>query len=87
MPKPLTFLCAATRTLAGAAALTVAVVPCAHAYIDPGTGSMVLQLLAAGAAAALFYLRSWRTWITGWLFGRKRDRTEESQETERREPD
>jgi hypothetical protein len=86
MPKPLMFLSAASRTLAGVTALTVAVVPCAHAYIDPGTGSMVLQLLAAGAAAALFYLRSWRTWITGWLFGRKRDRTE-SQEAERREPE
>jgi hypothetical protein len=86
MPKPLMFLSAASRTLTGVTALTVAVVPCAHAYIDPGTGSMVLQLLAAGAAAALFYLRSWRTWITGWLFGRKRDRTE-SQEAERREPE
>jgi hypothetical protein len=31
----------------------------AHAYIDPGTGSMVLQLLAAGlVSAALIFRRS-----------------------------
>ncbi len=32
----------------------------AHAYIDPGTGSYMLQLLLAGALAAAFILRaSW----------------------------
>ena len=31
----------------------------AHAYIDPGTGSLVLQLLAAGlVSAALIFRRS-----------------------------
>jgi hypothetical protein len=29
----------------------------AHAYIDPGTGSYILQLLAAGVLAALFMLK------------------------------
>ena len=33
----------------------------AHAYLDPGTGSMALQLLAAGILGALFTLK------THWL--------------------
>ena len=27
------------------------------AYLDPGTGSLILQMLIAGALAALFYIR------------------------------
>lgn len=30
-------------------------------YLDPGSGSMIIQLLVAGALAALFFFRgSWR---------------------------
>src|SRR6187401_723908 len=33
----------------------------AKAYLDPGTGSIILQLLAAGLLSALFYFKSfWR---------------------------
>lgn len=28
-----------------------------HAYTDPGTGSLILQLLIAGFAGSLFYVR------------------------------
>lgn len=65
------FLRSAARSLSHAILFMGATVPAAHAYIDPGTGSMLLQLLGAGVAAALFYVRSWRTWLTAWLFGRK----------------
>jgi len=32
----------------------------AHAYIDPGTGSMLLQVIGAGIAGAIFYFRELR---------------------------
>ncbi|MCR4305814.1 MAG: hypothetical protein NUV73_01890 [Candidatus Daviesbacteria bacterium] len=31
----------------------------AHAYLDPGTGSYLLQILAAGILASLFFIKSW----------------------------
>lgn len=35
-----------------AVAALVAMSTCAHAYLDPGTGSLVLQMLVAGALTA-----------------------------------
>ena len=44
----------------GALTLTlVAISPSAHAYLDPGTGSMLLQLLIAGVLGALFTIKMW----------------------------
>lgn len=37
----------------------------AHAYIDPGTGSMILQALLAGAVAVLAFGKQ----IYGYLYG------------------
>jgi hypothetical protein len=38
----------------------------AHAYIDPSSGSLLWQMLLAGAVGALFYARSFlaRVWAT-----------------------
>ncbi|MDP2528787.1 MAG: hypothetical protein Q8W51_03555 [Candidatus Palauibacterales bacterium] len=49
----------------------------AHAYIDPASGSLVLQVAAAGVLAALLTMkRIWRT-LKGLLPGRqRRDRHE-----------
>ena len=45
------------------------------AYLDPGTGSLVLQLLAGGiAGAAAFVKFRWGT-IKGWL--QRRDQSEQ----------
>jgi len=46
--------------LAAVIALSLGAVPPASAYIDPGTGSMLLQILGAGVAAAIFYFRELR---------------------------
>jgi len=46
--------------LACALAVSVAAVAPASAYIDPGTGSMLLQMLGAGIAGAIFYFREFR---------------------------
>jgi len=35
----------------------------AHAYVDPGSGAMVWQLLAAAAIGSLFYVRKVFTWV------------------------
>ena len=45
----------------------------AYAYVDPGSGVFLLQILAAAGVGALFYLRRVRDYIKH-LFGAKRDR-------------
>lgn len=42
----------------------------AAAYIDPGTGSMLLQVMGAAVAGAIFYFRELRIKILS-LFGRR----------------
>jgi len=46
----------------------------AHAYVDPGTGSYVLQIVIAGLVAGLFAIKSfWLQIVTffGGLFGKR----------------
>ena len=47
-------------SLAAALVLALGAVAPASAYIDPGTGSMLLQMFAAGVAGAIFYFRELR---------------------------
>jgi len=49
------------------AALSVASVSPALAYIDPGTGSMLVQMALAGIAGALFYFRQLRMAAGDWF--------------------
>lgn len=42
----------------------------AHAYLDPGTGSILLQGLLAGLLAVGAFWRQAKQWLRG-LFGRK----------------
>jgi hypothetical protein len=37
------------------------------AYLDPGSGSMLLQVLLAGALSGLFFLRSSVGRVRSWL--------------------
>jgi hypothetical protein len=60
-----------TATIAVATAANTALLGTAHAYIDPGTGTMLLQVAGAMIAAGLFYLRTARLWIARHLgFGK-----------------
>ena len=43
----------------------------AHAYIDPGTGSMLWQVLFAAGVGSLFYVRKVFAWV-GSLRKRKK---------------
>lgn len=54
-------------TLVIAAAANAALLGTAHAYIDPGTGTMLLQVAGAVIAAGLFYLRNARLWLARHL--------------------
>jgi hypothetical protein len=47
------------RSLALAILYVLLVPKDARAYTDPATGSMILQLLMAGAVTAAFYFRRW----------------------------
>ena len=40
-----------------AVALVIAATGPAHAYLDPGTGTFILQILAAALVGGLFYIR------------------------------
>jgi hypothetical protein len=48
----------------------------ALAYIDPGTGSMLLQVIGAGVAGAIFYFRELRYKVLS-MFSRRRAPTAE----------
>jgi hypothetical protein len=45
----------------------------AYAYIDPGTGSMLLQVIGAAIAGAMFYFRELRMKV--WSLLMRRDTT------------
>jgi hypothetical protein len=48
-----------------APALLVLMTANAHAYLDPGTGSIVLQAIVAGVASSLFVIRMyWQKLLT-----------------------
>jgi hypothetical protein len=44
----------------------------AQAYIDPGTGSMLLQMIGVGIAGAIFYFRELRMKLLS-LFSRRKN--------------
>ncbi len=45
----------------------------AQAYIDPGTGSLILQAVVAGVLAGLFTMKSFLRRIFGKFTGKKKD--------------
>ena len=44
----------------------------ASAYTDPGSGALILQMLAAGFVSAIFYVRK----FTNWFRPKKKDPTD-----------
>jgi hypothetical protein len=47
--------------------MAIASVTPAYAYIDPGTGSMLVQMSLAAVAGAMFYFRQWRMATVDWF--------------------
>jgi hypothetical protein len=69
------------RLVGGVVALTLASIPPAQAYIDPGTGSMLLQMFGAAIVGALFYFREMRMKITAFFSRRPAPSADPGNET------
>ena len=46
----------------------------AHAYIDPGTGSYLLQILIASVVSGLFVIKIWWAKIKAFIFKDKSEK-------------
>ena len=57
----------ATRCISLVAVMTVASTAPAYAYLDPGTGSILLQAIVGDVAASLFIARGYIYRLKGWL--------------------
>ena len=66
--------------LACALMVSIAAVAPAAAYIDPGTGSMLLQMMGAGIAAAIFYFREFRLKLMSFFTRREAPAAEDTSE-------
>jgi hypothetical protein len=53
-----------------AVALTLAIVQPASAYVEPGSGALLWQMMVAGLVGGLFYFRRATRWFTSRLTGR-----------------
>ena len=63
--------------------LYVAFAPPAYAYLDPGTGSYIFQLLIAGVVGLAFVIKVFWGRIKGFfggLFSRDQEQAEETQD-------
>ena len=49
------------------------------AYLDPGSGSFILQLIIAGAAGILFSLRGYWSKVIGRFRGRSTEKTDKDE--------
>ncbi|MCX6114960.1 MAG: hypothetical protein NTV65_07080 [Proteobacteria bacterium] len=53
----------------------------ANAYLDPGTGSILLQVLLAGFLGALLYIKTFFRMVKSWFVKpKKEDETKDSEE-------
>lgn len=59
---------------------TLVVPEFAHAYLDPGTGSYILQIIAAGALSSLFLVKSYWARIKGVFVRSDREQQERDEQ-------
>jgi len=65
----MTVLKAGIRLFAAGILVSVLVPRQAAAYIDPVSGSIILQVLAAGLLAASLTIKNWRAWVVRTVRG------------------
>jgi membrane associated rhomboid family serine protease len=58
--------------IAHVAALTLAIVYPASAYVEPGSGALLWQMMIAGLVGGVFYVRRISRWITERLQGSRK---------------
>jgi hypothetical protein len=58
-----------------------------HAYIDPGSGSMMIQVIVAGALGAMYAFKRYIAMFFGFLFKpfKKKDTTEDGSQVNEKE--
>ncbi len=69
---PIYTMAAIGNRLIAAMLMIIVMTGTAHAYVDPGTGSYLLQILIAGILGAAFALKLYWARIKNFLSGRKR---------------
>mgnify|MGYP000246916578 CR=1 len=52
----------------------------ALAYIDPGSGSFLLQIIGAAIVGILFYFRTFREWLQSFFSKKSRPNSESENE-------
>lgn len=75
-----------TAFLTTVVTLSMAIAAPAQAYIDPGTGSMLLQVIGAVIAGAIFYFREVRLKILSMFSRRRKTPADETVETPTDDP-
>ena len=60
-------------------AFSFTVIPVANAYIDPGSGSFIIQMLVGAALGASLAIKVYWRKLVNFFTGRKRDDTDEEQ--------
>ena len=55
------------------------------AYIDPGTGALLLQTLIAGVIGVVYYFRAVFKKFWGWLFHRGQQHTDDESDSSKHE--
>lgn len=62
-------------------AFSFTVIPVANAYIDPGSGSFIIQMLVGAALGASLAIKVFWRKIVSFFTGRKRDGSDEEQQS------
>ena len=62
-------------------AFSFTVIPVANAYIDPGSGSFIIQMLVGAALGASLAIKVFWRRLVSFFTGRKNDDTEEEQQS------
>lgn len=65
------------RAILWAAVCSIALTDTAYAYLDPGTGTIIVQGLIAAAATGMFFMRSKLRALLGWLKAKKKADSED----------
>lgn len=62
-------------------AFSFTALPVANAYIDPGSGSFIIQMLVGAALGASLAIKVFWRRLVSFFTGRKRDDTDEEQQS------
>lgn len=62
-------------------AFSFMVIPVANAYIDPGSGSFIIQMLVGAALGASLAIKVFWRRLVSFFTGRKRDDADEEQQS------